>query len=280
MIDTLKLVIADIDGTLVNEARDMMEITRKVLYDLHSRGIRLGIASGRPIGPHLYENAREWGIDFDFDVWIGMNGGQLRDNAQNKEEGFYKLKPKQIKEILKVMEPIDANPFIYIGEDMLSRYIDEEMVSSMKRHNIQCTTVEKESDFWRTDTNKILFRLKDAEEMPKLEAYLQKHRSDDFVFFKTQPTMMEFQDPHIHKGVGLKKFCEDNHISLNEVMAFGDTSNDNEMLKDAGWGVCLKQGSDDTKACADAITDYTNEEDGLGRYLLDHWYTPHGWTLK
>lgn len=279
MINDVKLVIADIDGTLVNEQRELMPITRKVLYDLHKRGILLGIASGRPIGEHLYENAKEWGIDFDFDVWIGMNGGQLRDNVQHTEREFYKLKPDQIKEILELMKDVDANPFIYIGEDMLSRYVDEDMISSMKRHNIQCTTVKDESDFWKTDTNKMLFRLKDASEMEGLEKFLSEHRSDNFVFFKTQPTMMEFQDPHINKGIGLKNFCEENNISLDQVMSFGDTSNDNEMLKLAGWGVCLKQGSSDTKECAAAITEYTNDEDGMGRYLLDHLYKENGWTL-
>jgi len=55
MIKNIKLFVADIDGTLVNEAREMMPLTRAVLNDLHCRGILMGIASGRPVGPHLYE---------------------------------------------------------------------------------------------------------------------------------------------------------------------------------------------------------------------------------
>ena len=50
-------------------------------------------------------------------------------------------------------------------------------------------------------------------------------------------------------------------------MAFGDTSNDNEMLKVAGCGVCMINGTDDTKACANAITTYDNDHDGLAIYL-------------
>ena len=45
MKNDLKLLIADIDGTLVNEARDMLPITRAVLNDLHKRGVMLGIRS-------------------------------------------------------------------------------------------------------------------------------------------------------------------------------------------------------------------------------------------
>ena len=55
----LKLLVADIDGTVVNEPREMMPVTRAVLNDLHKRGVLLGIASGRPIGEHLYAQKDE-----------------------------------------------------------------------------------------------------------------------------------------------------------------------------------------------------------------------------
>lgn len=280
MIKKVKLIIADIDGTLVNEKRDMMDTTRQVLYDLHRRGILLGIASGRPLGEHLYDTAAYWGITFPFDVWIGMNGGQLQDHLTGKRQDFCQLQPSAIREIIELMEPMHANPFIYIGEDMLSLYIDEEMTASMKRHNISCSTVSQLSDFWQHETNKILFRLKSAQQMPEVERYLAEHRSEKYAFFKTQPTMMEFQDARISKAVAMKTFCEEHGIAMDEVMAFGDTTNDNEMLKEAGWGVCLSQGSADTIACADAVTDFSNDEDGMGRYLKDHVYPAMGWTLQ
>ena len=44
------------------------------------------------------------------------------------------------------------------------------------------------------------------------------------------------------------------------------------MLKEAGWGVCLSNGSELSKEMADAVTEYPCEEDGVGRYLYDHWF--------
>ena len=52
------------------------------------------------------------------------------------------------------------------------------------------------------------------------------------------------------------------------MIAFGDAENDIEMLKCAGWSVCLKNGMDDVKAITDDITEYTSSEDGVGKYLL------------
>lgn len=279
MIDNIKLIVADIDGTLVSEAREMMPLTRAALNDLHARGVRLGIASGRPVGPHLYEQKDSWNVNFDFDLWIGMNGGQLYDVGNDKYEEFYKLQPKTIEEIITFMKPIKANPFIYIGEDMLSEKMDEMMTSSMSRHHIKCDVVKQLSDLWKEPTNKILFRLQSAEQMPEAERFAAEHPSKDYVAFKTQTTMLEFQDPRVNKGLGVEKYCRENHISMDEVMVFGDMSNDNGMMALDAWSVCLKNGSDDTKALANAITEYDYNHDGLGHYLMDHVYQPRNWKI-
>ena len=279
MIKNIKLFVADIDGTLVNEAREMMPLTRAVLNDLHRRGILMGIASGRPVGPHLYEQKDAWRVNFDFDMWIGMNGNQVYDVHKDTYEKFYELAPQTIQEIIDMMKPIQANPFIYIGEDMMSEEIDDEMYASMKRHHIICTKVQKTSDLWAHPTEKILFRLKDAADMPAAEELAAQHPSKDYTAFKTQPTMLEFQDPRVNKGLGVERYCMHNNISLDEVIAFGDMSNDNGMMTTAGWSVCLKNGADDTKALANEITEYDNDHDGLGHYMIDHWYLPNGWKV-
>ena len=58
---------------------------------------------------------------------------------------------------------------------------------------------------------------------------------------------------------------------MENVAAFGDTTNDNEMLEVSGLGVCMINGSDDTKAVADDITLKSNNEDGVGDYLRTHF---------
>ena len=282
MINELRFLIADIDGTLVNEPRDMLDLTRKILEDLHKRGVLIGIASGRPLGEQIFRMAQDhWHLTFHPDCFIGMNGGQLQDSVSNTYEEFYKLEPESIKEIIGLMRSsgIDANPFIYIGEDMLSERRDEMMYAAMKRHNINCTVVDDISELWADATAKILFRLSDEKDMAPLEEFLAKHPSDRYAFFKTQPTMMEFQDPRVTKAIAMKAFCANNDIPVETVMAFGDMTNDNEMLKEAGWSVCLLNGSDDTKACADVITELDNDHDGFGHYMADHWYKPNGWTI-
>jgi Cof subfamily protein (haloacid dehalogenase superfamily) len=269
MITELRLLVADIDGTLVNEPRDMLELTRNCLNTLHQKGVLIGIASGRPLGPQMDALAVGWGLDFQPECMIGMNGGQLKDRLNGQYSEYYKLSRESLKEIITLMRPLDLNPFVYRGEDMLSLRMDSEMKAAMERHNIKCMVCNNESELYSEDTAKILYRGA-AERMKEYEAYAERHPSPAYQHFKTQPTMLEFQDPRVNKGVALKAFCQAHDIQLSSVMAFGDMSNDNEMLKCAGWGVCLKNGTADTRACADAVTEYDNNHDGFGHYVQDN----------
>lgn len=281
MIKDLKLLIADIDGTLVNNARQMLPITKAVLEDLHERGVLLGLASGRPIGPHLLTSVHEeWGLSFDFDCYIGMNGGQLLDMEDDSFQEIYTLKPDTIREIFQAIQEcgIPGNPFLYEGEDILVLEMDELMQASVKRHKNNFAVAKDLSGFWQHDTPKVLWRLKDVEDMPKMERFFAERSLQGYAAFKTQENLMEFQDPRVSKGAALITYLEKKGISPEKTMVFGDMTNDILMLKAAGWGVCLCSGSEDAKAAADSITEFGNEEDGFGRYLLKHWYAPNGWN--
>jgi Cof subfamily protein (haloacid dehalogenase superfamily) len=266
-----KLVIADIDGTLVDYGKDMMPLTRQALVDLREQGILLGIASGRPVGHQLKAYAQRWGLDFQFDVIIGMNGGQLLDVRQDIYKEFYKLKAEVIKEIIEMMKPLDLNPFVYKDGYMLSGRLDEEMKASAVRNHEPAIPVTDEAQLWEEDNAKLLFRLpEDPIEVKRIVEFASSHPKPYYQSFLSGPKMLEFQDPRVNKGVALIEYCQMNDIDLSEVIALGDASNDNDMLKVAGLGVCLKNGTPDTLAIADVITEFNCNEDGAGLYLYQH----------
>ena len=107
----LKLVICDIDSTLVDSKRNLMPTTRETIEKLHENGVYFGIASGRPLD-ELQRYAKIWGLSFEFDFVIGMNGSELWDNIHQKEYSYFKLKKEWIKEIIEFMRPFKSNYFI------------------------------------------------------------------------------------------------------------------------------------------------------------------------
>lgn len=80
----------------------------------------------------------------------------------------------------------------------------------------------------------------------------------------------EVQSCSVNKADGLRQLCEAIGISTEHVWAFGDDSNDIRMLREMGWGVRMANHQPSLDGVGDDVTKFSNEEDGVARYLQDH----------
>ena len=266
----IKLVVCDIDGSLVTTDHLLTDRAKDVIRRLHEKGIYFGIASGRSIQQHLSKQAEVWGFDFDFELLIGMNGAEMWDGVHQKRHDYYKLKREWLKEIIELMAPFDLNPFVYVDGISLYYKVDPSVIESAKRNKTNYRIVEDVSELYEKETAKILFRMSE-ELMVKVEQYIKAHPSPYYRAFKTQTTVLEFADIRVNKAIPLISFCKLNDIDLSQVVSFGDMTNDDELLEASGLGVCLLNGSSETKAKANAITEKTNDEDGFAHFMEKHF---------
>ena len=260
-----KLLVADIDGTLIEHGQEFTEYTKDVIEHLRFQGMQFGLASGRPF-EHMFGCSQKWGFSKEFDFFIGMNGAELFDTYSNEVYKFSMLKREDIKEIVDIMDQYECNGFVYEGADMYVQKIDDQATLSAIRNGILNYEVD-DTFFYSKERAKLMFRFHDLCEVEKVEKHFSLHPSSRYCCFKTQANLIEFSNSKTNKIVALRKYCQLHNISLNDVIAAGDTSNDNEMLEACGLGICLLNGSDDTKACADVVTELECKEDGLAHYL-------------
>ena len=85
------------------------------------------------------------------------------------------------------------------------------------------------------------------------------------------------------KGVGLADLCEKIGLTLADAVAAGDSANDVGMLKAAGLGCCMSNGTPDAKAAADRVIGDVRE-DGLAALIEELWFDgpkaePSGWDF-
>ncbi len=265
-----KLIICDIDGTLYNWSRTLSKETIDVINKIHEKGILFGLASGRPY-EELVHYAKMWNFDFQFDVIIGLNGAEVWDKKSNINHTFYQLEPDTLHEICDLMSHFTCNPFMYWHQKLLCIKHDHMIDVSSKTSQREIVVAKDISDLYAEPNAKIMFRMTE-EEVKKVEAYLKEHPSDKYIGFKTQTTLIEFMDPRISKGFGIQKLCEITGLKKDEILSFGDTTNDNSMLEASGWGVCLKNGTNDTKAIANEVTEYPCEESGFAKYINKYFF--------
>ena len=270
MIKELKAVCADVDGTLCLKGGQLNPMTRQAIEDLHAHGVLFGLGTGRAINQRVFTMKEFWGLSFMFDFIIGMNGGQLWTSDEPTVKNQYLLSRESMKEIIEQMRPMNLNAVIYEDEHMVATRMDIFQEESMKRNHTEVIVTDgDEARLYIRPNNNVLFRY-DPEDEEKVLAHAKTLNCERYIGMRTAPGCLEFMDPRVNKGAGLRAYSEQSGIPVEAIMAFGDNDNDALMLKEAGWGVCLKDGSDYTKSMADAITDYNCDEDGVGRYLYDH----------
>lgn len=264
-----QLVITDLDDTLIVKHQTLTPRAKRAIEVMREHGVYFGIASGRPI-EQITPSLEEWGIDVD--VILAFNGCHLLDCITGKRYEYFPMKAEWMKETFDLMRPFHVVPNIvvdgmnYFGEDMGFPEIPHFPV-----------TIVPEEEFYWVDNPKIMWRLYDDKDMPKIEAYVAEHPSPYYKGFKTGPFLIEFANKNVSKGFALKEFCRMENVDIANVIALGDTSNDNELIIEAGCGVCLANGSDDTKAIADVITDLPCDEDGWADYIEKNVLIPNGW---
>ena len=186
-----------------------------------------------------------------------------------------------MKEILKDMMPIiekyEVSVNVEGGENHAAMYIKGELFDSMKRRGWVFDDYTGDIDgFCQKPCYKFLFRTTpDVEQL--IRQRIKERWSDGFQAVGTFPGTVEMMQKDIDKGSGLARYAEKNNIDMKNIITFGDNENDNPMLVRAGWGVCLLDGAQGTKDCADDVTDLPCFEEGVGHYLADHYLKPKGW---
>ena len=173
---------------------------------------------------------------------------------------------KTLTEILEAMKPFPSNAFIYRDGKLMVQRVDAMTKKSSVTSQKPIVKIKEDAELYEVDNAKIMFRMS-SEQTLKVEEYFEKHPHPHYKAFKTQSTLIEFAHRNISKAYALEKICEHRDYSLENVWSFGDTTNDNAMLQVSGRGICMLNGTEDTKAIADAITEFDNNQDGVAIYI-------------
>ncbi|WP_290458724.1 Cof-type HAD-IIB family hydrolase [Dubosiella newyorkensis] len=247
MSETVTLVASDLDGTLLNSQKKVTPETREALKQLKNHGILFGIASGRPVESGIIL-VKDWGLEDDISFLIGMNGGVIYDMRTKEKEQYHLMDGETILEIMEHYKDMDVIFQVMVGND---RYVNKSTEETKGRK-----------------VNKLILFI-DPSYMDQVKARAATFSSDRFTSYATADNLYEYTDPMINKGFGIQKICEHYGIDPVHVVAFGDAPNDKEMLEDVGYGVAMKNATEDVKAVADVVSSYTNDEDALAHFVTD-----------
>lgn len=261
----VKLILVDIDGTLVNDDKKILNRTKKALIECQERGIKVVIASGRsPNGISNY--AQELDLAKYKNYISAQNGSILIKQDNQKQVANHTLNYDKSKELLQYIKESGLSTMIYYGGKVFTDDKNKFLVESTSADN-RSEIAERKDFFDNLDfiPNNIVMMGKDGlleEWMPGIEDKFGKY----FDFVLTSKTYFEAMPPGISKATSLKDLCDLYDIPIEDTLAFGDSDNDYEMIKEAGIGVAMKNATKKILQVADYVTS-SNNDDGIAEYL-------------
>lgn len=252
----IRIAFFDIDGTLLPPDHHLPESTVAALNILRAKGVQLYLATGRP-PYHLHYLKKD--LPFEFDGMVMMNGQYCRD----KDGCFYThpLPQEGLRELLPWLEKTDiAVSFV------------EADIAYMNRTNALCENFLKEIPQATIDPAQRCFTYPTYQ----LSAFLSSEQEPEFMAHvpgcRAVRWSEEFADILPATGGKVNGLQETlNHLGLTREnsIAFGDGSNDTEMLAFAGIGVAMGNAWPDARAAADYITTDV-DKDGIWN-ALEHF---------
>lgn len=257
-----KLLVLDVDGTLLNSEKKIGARTLSALLKVQQMGVRIVLASGRPTyGLMPIVKALELGNYGGF--ILSYNGGQII-NAQNGELLFERrINPEMLPYIEKKARKNGFALFTYHDENIVSNDIDNEHIRQEALFNNMNLVKEEEFsiaiDF---PPCKCMLVSDDEEALVALEEHWRRQLNGALDVFRSEPYFLEVVPTAINKANTLGALLEKLAIQSEEVIAIGDGVCDVSMLQMVGLGIAMGNAEDSVKICADMVT-ASNDEDGV-----------------
>lgn len=242
-----KIVFFDIDGTLLDEKKELPRSTVLAVQALREAGVYVAIATGR--APFMFADLRK---KLGIDSFVSFNGQYVVFEGSV----IYK-NPLQRHKLHELKESAHENghPLVFMdAENMRASvgdhpYIHESMGSLKFPHPPLDAAYYENRDIYQA----LLF-CRPEEEYAYVQAY------PEFRFVRWHSVSTDVLPFGGSKAEGIRKLIERIGIPKEDVYAFGDGLNDMEMLQFVGTGVAMGNAKEEVKKVADLVTKRVDEE--------------------
>ena len=274
----VKAVFFDIDGTLVNDRKSVLKSTKEAIKIVKDQGVLVGVATGR--GPFFVKDLMD---ELDLDFAVTYNGQYIF----NKERVLFaspidKRSLRQViayakenrKEIaMGTRQDVIGSRIMSFGlsplSQLVSRFVPKFLtrtVSHSFNRMVSKALPQKEDDLLDLINQPIyqVLMLMTPEESNQAASEFEYLK-----FTRSNPFAADIINQGNSKLEGIRRVGKEYGFDLNQVMAFGDSDNDLEMLAGVGMSVAMGNGSSSVKEVAKHITT-SNQEDGIHK-ALEHF---------
>ena len=261
----IRLLAVDLDDTLLRSDLTISYRTRSAIKKAEDAGVKVVLASGR-VPAAMESFARMLGMHRRLGYLICNNGTIIQETLAGNIAYEIRIDSRSA---LAAFDLADAEDFpvqIYEGDVMYVSRSNEYTEYDKKLTGLRQVVVENFRAMVGGGCHKLLIP-GDPMLLAPLQNLFRAYLDDDVTLFTSKPYFLEVLPARIDKGTALSKVSELLGIKREEVLAVGDSMNDEAMIRWAGVGVAMVNGDERIKAVADYVTERTNDDDGIAEVI-------------
>lgn len=266
----IRLIAIDMDGTLLNNKKEIPKEEKEALQYAEKLGIKVVLCTGRPYfgALPLYEKLE---LEKEKGYLILNNGCSVYETANFELMDYFEVTGDEMQYLYEISGKFDVDltlttekHFYFVGEE--GEEPNEKTVFDSTQVYTPLTRIDiREALKCRETVFKAMFTGY-PENVDKLEEYLTDEMRKKFNFVRSQAYILEALPLGANKGEGIKRLIRKLGIDRNQVMGIGDAENDIEMLEYVGHSVAMGNSSEKIKRISRYVTD-TNENSGVSKII-------------
>jgi hypothetical protein len=261
MAAEIRLVIADVDGTLVTQDKVITPRAEEAVRKLQESGIAFAITSGRPprgmkmVADQLKLN--EPIAAFNGGVFVNPDLSVISQN----------FLPSEIaRQVIDAIAPHKLDVWLYTDRDWFVHNADAPHVAREQWTVKFPPVVDSSFDNKLDHVAKIVGVSDDHDLVARCEQDVQKLCGSRASAARSQPYYLDVTHPKANKGEVVLFLSDLLKIPTDQIVTIGDMPNDVLMFKKSGVSIAMGNASDDVKRQATYVTD-SNEQDGYAKAM-------------
>ncbi len=247
----MRYIVFDLDDTLLNDQRKVSEFTLQVLKHLQTLGHKLVINTARS---RFYSQEFLDAIQPDYAI---LNGGALIIDKTGESIFTQAMDVPAVRNIIARLKEVTK---------VFSVQSESGLYTSTADYTAQNAIY---FDFWKDIYTEPAYKIvASIADKAQAQSIAKDFHLDMVSYFGGD--FKRFTCFETNKASGNRNLVRILGADLADVIAFGDDWGDLDMLKEAGVGVLMKNAKEALHSLCPTLSDYTNDEDGVARFLLEY----------
>lgn len=268
-----KVLFTDLDGTLLNDAKEISEGNRSAILAALALGHKIVITTGRATSCAV-ELARRLGLTMEGCYVIAFNGGCIYDMFHQMAIYNRALPLKYVRYLLDTAHNLGVHAHTYLGEYVIAEQDTTDLHRYAAATQMNYQVVPDACSVLTEEPCKVL--IVDYENHQPLENYRNaiaewcKNKADTYFSCRE---LLEVVPPGVTKGSAIKILCNHLGISMENTISAGDADNDISMLQTTHISVVMKNAADFMHQYGTYITKHDNNHDGIAEVIQQFMLT-------